>query len=104
MRKHVLRKKDKNGKSIEPVTRLITSMMKGLKYCQEKAWILVAKIRQGVVGGCFSSVVPGIKVYVKEWSKRPAVQIYYLLLKTGLLEGNINKMLTERFDLTELVN
>ena len=65
--------------------------MEGLEKDGQKTWLLVTEIRAGVTGGFFSSVIPDVKTMAREWAKNPAVQIYWSLVRRGVMKEDVMK-------------
>ena len=102
-KEHTLRRVSPDGDPKDPVKRSVRSIMEGLEKDSQNTWLLVTEIRAGVTGGFFSSVIPDVKTMAREWAKNPAVQIYWSLVRRGVVKEDVMKFLTESFETSELV-
>lgn len=100
---HSLRRFSPEGVPKEPVKRSVRSIMEGLEKDGQNIWILVTEISEGVIGGFFSSIIPDVKIMAREWSTNPAVQIYWSLVRRGVVEEDVRKFLAESFETSELL-
>ena len=94
---------DNDSEAKKRLIILIRIMMEELKSSREAVLDFSHKMRHGVPSGFFSSVISETKACADGWTKRLTVQIYYLLFKRIALKEGTNKILTQNFGTSELI-
>ena len=83
------------------IRKSVTDVLKSFEVNGMPLWLVISKSTRGIYTGYFSSVVTGHGAYVENFCLCPAANVFWFLLRKGIIKEDAVKMIKGSFTITE---
>ena len=90
-----------DNKPRPPIRKSVAEVLKSFEIGGQQLWLVISKSTRGTHTGYFSSVITGHGAYVENFSLCPAANIFWFLLRKGVVKDDVVKMIKGSFSITE---